>query len=216
MTTSDFESPVLYANVAYDPSKWLPIPTYWGPETWVSAEDWAAEAARDWWVGLDASEQGIKRLEAILTDYAINYGGTDPESPFEVVGYLHLPHPAMFPLYLRVWVDQSPGLTAGDAVLAQDPTAVEPPLVEPFSTDHLGSGLRALLYYTFTPDAGTGSDGLTAMLRYGFSIPELDAVLTVVAVEPDLGRMMQAMDDIDEFVRQVHWGYKVENLVGEA
>ncbi|GAA0610557.1 hypothetical protein GCM10009547_10730 [Sporichthya brevicatena] len=202
----------LYANVAYDPRIWLEIPTYFGPETWASPQEWAAEVAPEFWDGRVPDRQGIPRLEAIFTHYARECGGTDPDLPFEVVAYLHVPDPSQFPMLVQVWIDTTPGLTVEQAVQAKDPTTVEPPLVTPFSSEHLGAGLRALLYCTFVPDPGIESDGLTASVRYAFSIPEQEAVLTVVTVEPDLGRLMQSMDDLDEFVRQVRWGFEPECL----
>lgn len=217
VTEPMLERPVIFANVAYDPGTWLELPNYWGPEGWASPVDWAAEAARYLWLDLKPEPESVARTETILTQFAENYGGSDPDIPFEVVGYLHLPHPAMLPLYLRVWVDDSPGLTVAEAAQADDPNAVEPPVVEEFQTEHLGAGLRVLLYHSFELEADGGParpDGLYASVRYAFAVPGHDEVLTVFALDPDLGRLIQAQEDIDEFVRQIHWAYEVHDLAG--
>lgn len=219
MTKFDEEPTTIYANVAYDPTVWIAIPTYWGPETWPSPTDWAGEVAAEWWTGLEPGPQSIPRLEAILTHYGERHGGTDPDQEFEIVTYLHLPHPGMHPLLLRLWVDDTPGVTVEWAAQAEEEGAVEPPVVEKFATEHLGTGLRVLQYHAFTPDEdqdGGGdppAQGLYAALRYAFAVPGHEAVVTVFALDPDLGRLLQAKDDIDEFVRGIEWDYEPRDLV---
>lgn len=205
----------LYANVAYDPVTWLALPTYWGTETWDDPVAWAAETARDMWRGLDPGPRSVARTEAMLTECAQLWGGRDPDLPFEMVTYLHLPHPGMLPVQVRVWIDDTPHVTVRWAAQADEATAVEPPVVEEFTTEHLGTGLRVRLYHSFTPGgAGSGNaDALCASLRYAFTTPEHDAVLTVWAMDPDLGRLIQAGEDIDAFVRAVQCDAEPLDLV---
>lgn len=205
---------MLFANVAYDLATWLAVPTYWGPETWESPQAWGAETARERWLGNKPRRHDVARTELVLTSVAEYYGFPDPAES-EVVGYAHMPHPAMTPHVVKVWVDQGEPITLDDLRLADDPNAVEPPIVEEFPTAHLGRGIRVFRYLEadLSHDE-SGELSLYAMVHYAFVIPAEDAVLVACATCPDLGRLTQAMDDIDAFVREIRWAYEPQDLAG--
>lgn len=215
MTEDCPESREIFANIAFDPDLWVVIPSHWGPETWAGPQRWAEDMAQLLWAGLEAGPDGIRRSEIELASHADFYGGPKPDVPFEVLTYLHLPHPATLALPVQVWVDDLNGLTAGQGAEVDDPSAVEAPIVEAFTTEHLGAGLRALRYrqYDTSPDGESGPLALYAVLRYAFEIPTEDAVLIVNATDTDLGRMTQAIDDIDTFVRQIRWAHEPQDLL---
>jgi hypothetical protein len=204
---------MIYANIAFDPSMWIPIPTWWGPETWPGPQKWAEHLARGLWEGEPAKREDIRRSELELASYGDMYGGTDPDVPFEVMTYLHIPHPKVVAMPLRVWADDVSGLSAQEAAEVVDPEAIEPPIVEDFVAPHLGPGLRALRYRQFEPAPGE-PEALYAVLRYAFRLEAPESVVVVNATDTDPGRLLGSLDDLDEFVRQIRWSYEPEDLVG--
>lgn len=212
--TAEDEPPVLYANVAYDPTVWVEIPVMWEPESWPGPDAWAQHMAMELWAGLDATSDDIAKLELALAFWAERVVGAYSDVPIEIQNFLHLPDPAGSPLLVRVWVDDEPEATVEEVTEVQDPEAVEPPLAEQFQTEHLGPGLRVLRYRPLDPPPGglADSGALYAVLRYGFKIPDHDAVITVTTSCADLGYLIKAMDDLDAFVRAIQWDYEPRDL----
>jgi len=105
-------------------------------------------------------------------------------------------------LPVRCWVDDGPGLTTQMAALVEDPNAVQPPVVEKFHAAVLGNGIKATRHCLFDPEPGQDPDerGVWVSVRYAFKVPNRQAVVTVVATHTDLGRMVAAQPDLDEFV----------------
>lgn len=200
----------LYANVSYDRAIWMAIPQYWGPEAWESPEAWGREMAETWWNGFKHRRRDVERLATGLAGLAAYYGFRNPEEP-EVVAYLHLPNPGMRPLMVKVMIIEDPSVrTLADISNADDPDTIERPIVEEFTTPHLGTGVRSLRYYEagLSADGASGDVRVYAMLHYAFLIPDEDAFLLTRTLEPDLGRLMQAMEDIDAFVREIRWAHE--------
>lgn len=206
-------SQLIYANVALDIDVWVPIPIAWDAESWPGPKEWADQMARALWTGHKPKPADIERSAIELASYAGFYGGTDPDAPFEVMTYLHLPHPRVLAMPVRVWADDLNGLSAEEAAEIDDPEAIEPPIVEEFTAPHLGPGLRALRYRQYEPDPGE-PEALYVVLRYAFRLEAPDAVVVVNATDIDPGRMLGALDDLDDFVRQIHWSHEPEDLLG--
>ncbi len=204
---------MIYANVALDIDIWIPIPIAWGAESWPGPKEWGEEMARARWAGHKSKLADIERSAVELESYAGFYGGTDPDIPFEVITYLHAPGPVEAALPVRVWVDDVSGLSVEEAAEVVDPDAIERPIVEPFSTEHLGTGIKALRYRQYEPDPGE-PEALYVVLRYAFRLEAPDAVVVVNATDIDPGRLLGAVDDLDEFVRQIRWSFEPECLVG--
>jgi hypothetical protein len=204
---------MIYANIAFDSQIWIPIPTWWGPETWPGPQKWAEHVARGLWEGHRGKRDEIRRSELEFATYGDLYGGTDPELPFEVMTYLHVPHPKVLAMPVRVWVDDVSGLGPEEAAEVTDEEAVEPPIVEEFVAPYLAPGLKALRYRQYDPDPG-GPEALYAVLRYAFRLESAAAVVVVNATDTDPGRLLGAVDDLDEFVRQIRWSYEPEDLLG--
>lgn len=204
---------MIYANIAFDSRVWIPIPTLWGPETWSGPQKWAEQLAPGLWEGQRAKRNDIRRSELELATYGDLYGGPNPDVPFEVMTYLHIPHPRVPAMPVRVWADDISGVRAEEAAELEDPEAVEPPIVEEFVAPHLGPGLRVLRYRQFEPDPGEPEE-LYTVLRYAFWLDEPSAVVVVNATDTDPGRLLGARDDLDEFVRQIRWSYEPEDLLG--
>lgn len=204
---------MIYANIAFDSRIWIPIPTWWGPETWAGPQKWAEQVGRGLWEGHKAKRGEVRRSQVELATYADLYGGPNPEVPFEVMTYLHIPHPRVLAMPVRVWADDVSGVSADVAAEIVDPEAIEPPIVEDFPTPYLGAGVRALRYRQYEPDPGE-PEALYAVLRYAFHLEGPDAVVVVNATDTDPGRLLGALDDLDEFVRQIRWSYEPEDLLG--
>ena len=197
---------------AMDLSPWIRIPLMWPepgledveeaqtPEAWARYfaeglwEDFAAEKPKPGEVGL---------LTNILLMYALRAPAAFPD--FEV--FLHLPHPRDIPLPVYVdLVEIEEGEdreTALRALTHADASyAVEPPIVEDFDSPHLGRGLRVLRYYQ---DQDEDSNELHVGLRYAWRYEkgtEAADVLIILA-DPDAGRVLKALDDVDEFARTI-------------
>jgi hypothetical protein len=202
------------AEVDFDHGVWIELPFVWGEDTWPDHRDWARELAEASWQdsGLTPGEFDVDNLALTLAMFAEKL--PPGELPAHHV-YLHLPDPGMMPLQVGLGVWDAEG--EREAALrhlagADDPDAVEPPIVEEFSTPHLGSGLRILRYCPLDP--GTGA--LYAALDYAWRVEEHATDVRLFASCPDVGRLLQAIDDIDELARGIRVVPDVPDLPGEA
>lgn len=205
---------ILHVKTAEDPLKWIMIPTHWSDGTlYEGPEEFAAEQAPELWdlwkeqnPGVsDPDPSAVDRTRTELKYYAEKFGGFDPMRLFETVTFLHIPSPTVSALPVRCSVDDGPGLTAEMAALVVDPSAVEAPVVEPFHTKGLGTGIKATRHCLFDPEPGKDPDerGMWVAVRYAFKVPNRQAVVTIVATHTDLGRMAAAQPDLDEFVNTI-------------
>jgi hypothetical protein len=76
-------------------------------------------------------------------------------------------------LPVRVFVDDTPDLTVEQAAQVHNPDALEPPIVEQFSTDVLGAGLKVTAHGTLDPEPHDppGTRTLWVQVRYAFAVP---------------------------------------------
>jgi hypothetical protein len=205
---------ILYVRPAEDPLKWLMIPPHWSDGTlYEGPEDFAAQEAPELWALWKDQNRGVSDPDPLAVDrtrtelqyYAEKFGGFDPTRLFETITYLHVPSPTVSALPVRCWVDDGPGLTAELAALVVDPSAIEPPVVEPFHTKGLGKGIKATRHCLFDAEPGQDPDErqMWVAVRYAFKVPNRQAVVTIVATHTDLGRMAAAQPDLDEFVNTI-------------
>jgi hypothetical protein len=82
---------------------------------------------------------------------------------------------------------------------ADDPDVIQPPEVEEFSTRELGQGLKVLRFGR-QPKKGWREDEVFAALNYAWRNEELETDLRVFVSTGDVGRLRQAIPDIDELV----------------
>ncbi|MFJ8535723.1 hypothetical protein [Streptomyces sp. NPDC093591] len=189
---------------------WIRIPLMWpepGLEDIAEAqtpEAWARYFAEAWWedFATEKPEPGEVDLVAnILLMYAERAPAAFPG--FEVL--LHLPHPRDIPLPAYVdLVEIEEGEdreTALRALTHADASyAIEPPIVEEFDSPHLGSGLRVLRYYQ-DEDSNEVHVGLRYAWRYEKDTEAADVL--IILADPDAGRILKALDDVDEFARTI-------------
>ncbi|MGW2020566.1 hypothetical protein [Streptomyces decoyicus] len=193
-------------------SPWIRIPLMW-PEPGLedveeaqSPEAWARYFAEGLWEDF-ASEKPkpgeVDLLTNILLMYALRAPAAFPD--FEV--FLHLPHPREIPLPAYVdLVEIEEGEDRETALRALTHAdagyAIEPPIVDDFDSPHLGAGLRVLRYYQ---DQDEDSNEVHVGLRYAWRY-EKDteaADVLIILADPDAGRILRSLDDIDEFARTI-------------
>ncbi len=152
-----------------------------------------------WWEmsGLKFLRPHVDTLAAMLREiHARSYG----HMPCNFI-FIHLPDPRLIPLpvnYRIFRMDGEPEQTLRMLIHADDADAVEPPIIDEFTTDRLGRGLRTLRYLQHHDG---DSESLFASLNYAFRSEEHETDLRVWAVSPDLGRLQLAQPDIDTLVR---------------
>lgn len=191
-------------------SSWIRIPLMW-PEPGLedveeaqTPEAWARYFAEGLWedAAPEKPEPGETDLLAnILLMYALRAPAAFPD--FEV--FLHLPHPRELPLpaYVDlVEIDETEDqhTTLRELTHADASYAIEPPIVEDFDSPHLGTGLRVLRYYQ-DEDSNEVHVGLRYAWRYKKGTEAADVL--IILADPDAGRILRALDDVDEFSRTI-------------
>lgn len=196
-----------WAEIDYDPAVWIELPRIWCEETWPDHRTWARDVAKEFWLasGLVPEEHAVDNLALTLAMYAEKLqSGELPAQDF----FLHLPDPRMMPLQVCLGVWDAEGerdATLRELTGADDPEAVEPPVVESFATEHLGEGLRTLRYCPFDPgpDHPPAPGALYAALNYAWRVDEYDTDVRLFTSCPDLTRLVQIIDDVDALARGI-------------
>ncbi len=159
---------------------------------------WAAQTATLWWAasGLKHGKRELDALAAMLSAihkdvYAAGHSH---------MAFIHLPDPRLLPLpvQLGIWAmlgehDETLRLL----VNADDPEAIEPPDVEEFTTERLGTGLRSVRRHL---GRGGGVDGY---LDYAWRSEALETDLRLFTFSSDLDRLHRAIPDIEALARAV-------------
>ena len=114
--------------------------------------------------------------------------------------YMGPPRFRPLPVMLGVWQmvqerDEQLKLLAGYNTV----DLVEPPILEDFYTEHLGTGIKVWCVQRQEKHRRR----VVALLGYAFRNEELETDLHLKAICPDLGWLQGAMPHIDEFVRAI-------------
>lgn len=176
---------------------WVPCPPFFPDGQ--DRESWAAESAGLWW-RMSESPYGKREIDdlagllsAIHQDvYAAGHCHQ---------ALIHLPDPRMLPLpvQLGIWaMDGDRDEQLRTLAHADEPTAVEPPIVEEFSTERLGTGLKAL-HYRF----GRDGSAVHGYLNYAWRSERYETDLRLFTFCWDLSRLQRALPDIDELARAI-------------
>lgn len=176
--------------VEYDQQIWIPCPPVF-PEGF-DLGSWASGYAEHWWQmsGQPYRDREVESLASVLTEmrqYA--YAHLEMHN-----GLIHLPSLQIAPLLVSLGVWEAAGdRTTQLRVLthADDPGAMEPPLVDEVGTERLGRGIKTLSY---TRKGGT----VTGHLNYAWRSEEHATALRVFTGCPDLGRLQRAIPDIEQ------------------
>lgn len=208
------------ARVDYDRTLWVPCPPVM-PDGYDTAR-WAREFSEAWWemYELEHGEIQLKRLAAqlaLVRDFTFGPGEVGCH-----LAFLHLPDPRRDPLpvYLAILAaDGEKNARLRGLTLADDPDVLTPPVVEEFTTDRLGTGLRVLRHFPGTPGPRTSGPGTPAApekptavegateihagLSYAWRNDEYQTDLRLFTATHDLGRLRRAIPDIDDLARQI-------------
>jgi hypothetical protein len=176
---------------------WVPCPPFFaGGE---DRRSWAAESAALWWrsskspYGREEVDHLADALAAIHQDvYAAGHCHQ---------ALVHLPNPRMLPLpaQIGVWAMQGDRDQALRSLAhAGDPEAIEPPITGEFTTERLGTGLKAL-HYRRSPDG----ERVHGYLNYAWRSEQYETDLRLFTFCDDLTRLERAMPDIDDLARAI-------------
>jgi hypothetical protein len=114
---------------------------------------------------------------------------------------LHLPSVQLTPQLVSIGIWEAVGDRTEQLrflTRADDPAFMQPPAVEDFGTDNLGSGIK-VLGYTREKDVVTGH------LAYAWRTEELETAVRLFTGGPDLGRLQRALPDIEDLARTIAW-----------
>ncbi|MBC9723461.1 hypothetical protein [Streptomyces sp. TRM68367] len=183
----------------YDTDLWMKVPDSWEGTPWKGPKQWSRYVSEAWWGDSDfePSRKELKGLAATLQACAEQF----PRSHPRLRRLPLLPDPRFMPLPVYVAAVEANGdreETLRELVTTDDPDLVEKPIVEDFTTEALGTGLRSLRY------TQTGEDRtIVAGVRYAWRSEEAGCDVLVIATAPDPRRVLGAMDDIDAFVGRI-------------
>lgn len=91
-----------------------------------------------------------------------------------------------------------------DIAEASDPTVISPPVIEEFTTEKLGTGLKVLRHFPVDPDPAPGQEPeIAAGLSYAWRDEQHETDLRVFTATADLARLQTAMPDIDTLTRGI-------------
>jgi hypothetical protein len=196
-------------RLATDPSAWHPAPgpdgvVPGGARTPVSHHDWAEQLAARVWesAGVVPETSDLMRLVGLLEVVGDPQFPDDDRLPDEDAGWsrkwVHLPYPGELPLPLLLAYGPAHGdraATLRRLVCADDPQAVEPPVVEEVATP-AGPAVRGMAYLS---EAGRGRRGdLLAALSYAWRLRVREQDVDVrLWTAFDTGRVESAARDID-------------------
>lgn len=199
-----------WPEVTYDPAIWIQLPLIWNDQTWPDYRTWARETAEACWsdFDLEPGAYSVDNLALTLAAFVEKLQPDDGSIPLEDF-YLHLPDPRLMPLHVSLAVLDAEGdreQALREMTNADDPDAVESPTVEIFGTEHLGEGLRTLRYCPFDPGPDHQSEpgALFAAVNYAWRVEEHKTDVRLHSACPDIARLVQVIDDIDELARGIH------------
>jgi hypothetical protein len=186
-------------DIEYNPSRWLELPPRWDTEEWQDINVWARTCAELFWrsYGQDPEESGISFLAGRLRHFAEAFA---PE-PFDTRVLLRMWEPTSMPLQVCAMVKPAQGDRAETLRLlvgAEDPDAVEPPVVETYHAGPLGEGLRSFRY--LRQDDGPE---VIAALRYAWRDEQVDADVVLWTATHDTAQVIRAAEDIEELTHSV-------------
>jgi hypothetical protein len=192
-----------WISVEYNQNIWIPCPPVF-PEG-LDRKSWANLYAEEWWsrTAQPHGKREIKIMAQMLSDvHAYAYANMAMHR-----GFLHLPALGLTPLLVSfgIWeargdrTEQLRALTRAD-----DPTVIQAPIIEEFDTDKLGPGIKVAAYTR-------NQDVVTGYLNYAWRSEEYATAVRMFTGSPDLGRLQQAVPDIEQLARTVAWVPRDQN-----
>lgn len=181
----------------YDKAIWIPCPP--GFRADMTRDQWADGFAQLWW---DASGRGhgkrqVKNFSKMLIAIQQTIYSEQPCH----TALLHMPDVEYSPLPLLFGIWQAlgePEEQLRELVHAEEPVAIEKPVIEEVWTDDLGSGLKSMYYQPLSK-----TKGVLAVLNYAWRSEKYQTALHIYTATADWGRLQQAMPDIDEMTKTI-------------
>jgi hypothetical protein len=175
---------------------WIPcLPVF--PEGY-NRDSWAADTAKTWWKksGLRHRKKDVRLLtRALVAIHMDVYAAGHCHMAF-----IHEPDPRMLPLPVQLGIWAMAG-EKDDALLqlvnAGDPDAVEI-VVQEFTTDHLGTGLRSQ-----RQRRGRREGEVDGYLDYAWRSEQCETDLRLFTFSWGLQRLELALPDIDALARAI-------------
>jgi len=186
-----------WISVAYNQNIWIPCQQVFPKGS--DRKSWATLYAEEWWsrTGRPHGKREITTMARMLSDiHAYAYANMAMH-----MGFLHLPALGLAPLLVSFGIWEAAGdRTEQLRVMtrADDPTVMQAPVVEEFDTDKLGPGIKVVAYTR-------NKDVVTGYLNYAWRSEELATAVRMFTGSPDLGRLQQAMPDIEQLARAAAW-----------
>jgi hypothetical protein len=182
-----------WLTVKYATNVWIPCPPVFPAGD--NADSWSALFAEQWWAmsGRKHGRREVKAMARMLVEIR-EYAYSHLEMHR---GFIHLPDLALTPLLVSFGIWEAVGDRETQLRIlthADDPEAVQPPLVEEFGTEQLGPGLKTLSYTR-------KDDTVTGHLSYAWRSEEYATAVRMFTGSPDLGRLQRAVPDIEELAR---------------
>ena len=188
-----------WISVDYDLRIWIPCPPVFPDGE--SRQSWARLFAGQWWAA-SKRKHGEREVTALAQTlegiHEIGYR----ELPMHN-GFIHLPDLRLAPLLVGIGVWAAVG--ERDAQLralvhADDPGAMKPPIIEAFWPARIdvreGPGLKVLAYTR-------EGERITGFLSYAWRSDEHGTAVRMFTASPDLGRVEQALPDMERLANAV-------------
>ncbi|MEV2193742.1 hypothetical protein AB0I02_22570 [Streptomyces phaeochromogenes] len=186
-----------------DAYSWVIIPPRAGTsapfEEWEDIETWCREYAVDLWADreLDPGANGVDFVSGTLARCAEAFCPPGTEHWL----FLHLDHPTDTPLPVCAAI--GPSLGPDEETLraltdADDPNAIERPVVKPFKSDRLGKGMTTFRYVQQDDSAH-----LLACVRYAWQVEEHGTDVVMWTATDDVARLMSAGDALEELAKSL-------------
>lgn len=168
-------------------------------EAWLDIAAWCREEAEDLWEDreLDPGPNGVQFTADTFVQRAEAF--SPPGSDHWL--FLHRDQPTDLPLPVCAAIGPASGPreeTLRNLTLADDPQAVEPPVVKRFHSEYLGEGLTAFRYAN-----AENSPHLLACVRYAWRVEEFGADVVIWTATDDIARVLQAADDVQDLARSL-------------
>jgi hypothetical protein len=179
---------------AYTITDWALLPP---PAKRAESQSQASQMAHDWAkiaekLGGPPEAEAANAMLEIREDFYMHFPG------HFMYFYIGPPRRAPLPVMLGVWRmdgerDEQLRVLAG----YETEKLVEPPVMEAFPTEHLGTGVKVWC----VQKAPHRRRAVVGLLGYAWRSEELETDLTLRALCPDLGWLQGSMHGIDEFAR---------------
>ena len=185
-----------WITVGFDQAVWIPcLPVFPAGD---DRQSWAQAYARHWWQvsGLPYGQQDVAALrDSLAALHEIIYQTLPCH-----LALIHLPGPRAIPLPVCFGIWPADGDRTAQLRLlahADEQDVIIPPVVEEVSVAQLGTGLKSLCYL---PGPG---ESVSAFLNYAWRSEELQTAVRMFTSCQDLGRLQQAMPDLDQLTQVI-------------